>query len=262
MHIITGGCSFTEGDNNNPSWPQLLTQSLKFFDSRTHTAKAMQDNGMIMRKAMHAVHKLKKQNKTDILLLVMWSGFSRHSYISISDDYISKQNTMTEGVADWIYNSQGVDLEGNVVQDNQTPGWMYWSPRFLHTSARLEEHAWKFTNSYSDWEKTTQYMISLQNFCVANGVKYYWATFDNKWEDFYKHVILKNNLSTLSWMWGEINFKNRFLKAGMWDWVNKLNSHNIFHKAYKPDGFHPSAESHNYMVNNELIPFLKQNCVY
>ena len=78
LTLITSGCSFSEVIYEQ-TWPLHLERQLR-PKNVIHTGLGSQGNGMISRKAIHAVHNALKTHKPDDKMLVgiMWSGPSRH----------------------------------------------------------------------------------------------------------------------------------------------------------------------------------------
>ena len=77
--LITSGCSFSEAINHDITWPVHLTQYLNC--EAVHLGRGSAGNGIISRTIVHAVITALKSYKPEELLVgIMWSGYSRHEF--------------------------------------------------------------------------------------------------------------------------------------------------------------------------------------
>jgi len=139
--LVTGGCSFSENHNEEypVSWPYYLADSLG-IDQVINVAQGGMGNRYIS-DSVHWLLEIEDFDPTDTLVVVMWSGFNRHSYL-ITDTNESNRFKFTNQVqatlGDDRPDSEGLDARA--VQN-----YLYISNLYHYLHSR------GYTGFFVDW---------------------------------------------------------------------------------------------------------------
>jgi hypothetical protein len=289
--LITGGCSFSTGDDNN-GWVGYLTQLLRKENPSLithHTGRNSSGQELIQKRVMSAILSALDSglNHDEILVAVMWSGTSRKSWFIDNPTIIEK---MVDGWPDFHGGMTNQFL--NLTDDNiDTPGTFYtkngsefkyntdggWYLTVNGSDCQLEFVQQYFmldkeVNGVGKTHSSLENIIMLQNFCKLHNInlinQYFMKHVYTDIERHRDHEIVKYLYKQLD--------KTNTIEQGMFEYLHKfidvaeddaiLLSHderkNLQNKYkleyFAQDGFHPSQQGHEAWCNDVLFPLVKK----
>jgi len=289
-HLITGGCSFSTGDDNN-GWVGYLTQLLRKENSNlttNHTGRNSSGQELIQKRVSAAIISALDAgiNPNEMLVAVMWSGTSRKSWFIDNPAIIEK---MVNGWPDFHGGMTNQFL--NLTNDNiDTQGMFYtkngsefkyntdggWYLTVNGSDCQLEfvqQHFMldKEVNGAGKTHSSLENIIMLQNLCKLHNIKLV-----NQF--FMKHVYTDieryKDHEIVNYLYKQLD-KTNTIEQGMFEYLHKfidvaeddavLLSHddrkNIQNKYnleyFAQDGFHPSQQGYDIWCNNVLFPRVK-----
>lgn len=250
MILITGGCSFSTVGKKLPTWPKQIEDNYADqFSEVVHTGYPGWGNGLIMRKLIHTLEQYKYSDEK-ILLLVMWSGYDRHHYLTTDSEYISTK----------IFDDARNKYQDHLIQQfdfnkrSREIGFTYWTPGLVPEIPQLHSYLLNYSNQHDGWEHTTQNMIQLQQYCELNNIDYHWMTFTNAWQE-YADTISEEHYDVHGWLLDLLNFDNRITDQSLYDWTKQ----NIGNRGLMNDDYHPIMRAHRLYAKHVIMPYLDQS---
>ena len=230
LTLITSGCSFSEPIIAK-TWPLHLERQLRPKNA-IHTGLGCQGNGMISRKAIHAVHNALKTHKpkNKMLVGIMWSGTSRHEQYSLEDP------NFTHNIDQWMSNPTKVDPD-------EPGGWIIYNAHWKIPQAR---HYYKhmYDPVYAQI-LTLEHIIRTQNYLKLHNVDYFMSTYTDE-------VLKMRDHANLDHLYEQIDFENFLPVEGEHEWAR-------YHSGIpwtSPD-LHPSSQHHSAFAKKVILPFIK-----
>lgn len=269
LHLITSGCSFTEGYKN---WPTCLTAMTRdSYSNYTlyNVACPSQGQDLIQKKAMYTASKLLESiPSNEILLIVMWSGINRSSwYITnplIIDQLANKWRTEYNNL--WSFR-QFSDLEGHMelpieikkstnvfTEYNQSGGWYVTTGASNETINCIQE----FYNFEKDVpgigaiHRTLENIVLLDQFCKIKGIKIVHQFY---MDSVYKDIVDNRDHQLVKYLLKQLDH-SLIIKEGMYEYLKEQNNIDFFKSEFD---FHPSLEGSKFWVSTKLLPFLKHH---
>lgn len=231
MTLITSGCSFSETITTAQTWPTVLEKYLA-PKNVNHLGLGSQGNGMISRKAIHAIHNaLKTTSSKNLLVGIMWSSPSRH------EQYVSGKVKFGRNIDNWMINPTSV-------VDNDQGGWVIYNSSWDIPQAKNY-----YRNMYDpifSQIQTLEHVIRVQNYLKLHNIKYFMSTYTNE------VFAIKNN-PNLDYLYEQINFDYFLPVEGCYEWardVSRLPFNN-------PGDLHPTKHQHRLFTQQVILPFLK-----
>jgi len=229
--LLTGGCSFTVGPE---CWPNHLVKRIDY--RLINEGQGGSGNGFIKKKVMYRLTQLLKTvDKNNILVGVMWSGFTRHELFTQDrinpDDVFKPQSNIVKYIDD-------KQSSGNWILVNQ--GW--------------DNHYAK--NFYLNFDllagviQTLENILALQNFLETLGVKYFMTTFTSETlpQDFIAHP-------EAIWLHDQIDFDKFLPILGEYEWCKGITPDSLT-KEWPIKWQHPVREEHIKFVDELVVPYL------
>lgn len=247
-HLITSGCSFTDVKNNY-TWPLHVGASYSNITCN-HLGLASQGNGLIARKAIHAVHDALKQGYTqdEILVGIMWSGPDRH------DTYFTGLNYQIENNDEWSQNPT------HVVK-NDSGGWLIMNHHWAEKTCKIYySHLHDYINHRIN---TYEKILWVQNYFDNLGVKYFMTNYMD--DEYFKKLDLKSN-PNIKWLLEQINYSNWLPIDSMHSWIYNYwtDEDYMLLTVDVPDigivnirDTHPLPHMHSRFVEEVILPFIK-----
>lgn len=273
--LITAGCSFSTDNQRLHTWNYYLD---KGYDESYHLGADAYGNRLIARRVSEKLLSLDEPD-ADIDVVVMFSGISRHHYISNSKQYIHSQkmvdialNQLEEmktsyhkeqsqydiakgsGDLDAVLTSnvgQHVDLQGNVI-DRDRYAYMYFVPALEDKT--IEEYYAKFTNTINDWEETSFAILNLQELCHNRNANLFWGNWEHQFHDVY-HERVKVLYPHIAWAYDNLELEMCFDMQGMTHWVRQNFTQK---KGFCTDDLHPSQLAHKHYCSSIIKPFIEK----
>lgn len=262
--LITAGCSFSTDNESLHTWNYYLDEG---YDESYHLGSDAYGNRLIARRVSEKLLSLDEPD-ADIDVVVMFSGISRHHYISNSKEYLHPQKIidiavnqleeMKDDVSDdELLNvvqsnyGQHIDLRGNVI-DKHKYAYMFFTPALEDKT--LEEYYGKFTNTINDWEETTFAILNLQELCHNRNVNLFWGNYDYQFYDVY-HERVKKLYPHIAWAYDNLELEMCFDMHGMVQWARENFTQK---KGFCTDDLHPSQLAHKHYCSSIIKPFIKK----
>jgi hypothetical protein len=246
-HIITSGCSFSDVCNGH-AWPLHLSESYNI--SNNHTGLGSQGNGLIARKAVHAVQQALRHGykPEEILVGVMWSGHDRH------DVYFEELSSQLENTDYWTINPTHI-------VDNDPGGWLIMNHYWTEKTNKIY-----YTHLYDTVHQrvlTFEKILWIQNYFDNLGVKYFMT-------DFMTDQYMEREYTNPNLVWlQELIDKNKWLPVkSMHEWCYNYWIEDDFPllditlndgEQIKVRDYHPQPEMNKRFVREIILPFIKTN---
>lgn len=289
-HLITGGCSFSNGFDVN-GWTAALSRHLRSVNpelTTMHTGRPSSGNDLIQKRVSIALLEALEQGikPEEILVAVMWSGTSRKSWYIDNQGFILKMveqwAEFEGGMSNQFVNMRG-DLgevltgqfhtaNGSLFNYNPNGGW-YISVNGSDTKLKFIVDHYNIDSEINGPGKThesLQNMIMLQNLCRLHQVKLINQFFmDHVYTDIERH----RDHEIINYLYKQFDHDNS-IKTGLFEYVHDfinvardeayLLTHderrqlsNATGKDYfAQDGFHPGETGYLLWFENHLRPFL------
>ncbi len=231
MLLITGGCSFTDERRNN-SWPFFTARALS--TKLKNTAIGSSGNGLISKRVIHEVDNfLKTNNADDLLVGIMWSGFTRHEIYQDRPVDLGEYN-WAKTDTNFVKDSPGSWIMVNWGWDNHYAKTFYSEFDIIHGATQTLEHILR-----------TQWFLKLHN------IKYFMTTFTSETIP----VDLQNH-PEIKWLYDQIDFDQFLPVLGEYEWCFNKNTP-ISTKTWTGDWKHPELFQHKDFANNVVVPWVK-----
>lgn len=290
-HLITGGCSFSTGDDDN-GWVGGLTHLLKEKCSgltTNHTGRNSSGQELIQKRVMSAILSAIESgiDKNEILVVVMWSGTSRKSW------FVDNPLIIERMVNDWPdfnggMTNQFLNLTNNSIDDegsfytkngsefkyNRQGGWYLTVNGSDSKLEFVQQHYLldKEVNGVGKTHSSLENIVMLQNFCKLHNIKLVNQFF---MKHVYEDIIKHKDHEIVSYLYKQFDYTNT-ITQGMFEYVHKfigiaeddaiLLSHeerkNIQNKYnleyFAQDGFHPGQMGYEVWCEDILFPVVKK----
>jgi hypothetical protein len=228
--LITSGCSFSEPIIAK-TWPLHLEKYLA-PKNVNHLGLGSQGNGMISRKAIHAVHTALKTTPSKKLLVgIMWSGPSRH------EQYSTENPMFSSNIDGWMNNPTKVD-------PRESGGWIIYNANWKIPQA---QHYYRhmYDPVYAQI-LTLEHIIRTQNYLKLNNINYFMSTYTKEVFEIRDHVNLDH-------LYEQIDFDKFLPVEGEYEWA--LNESGL---PWTSPDFHPSNQQHRMFAKQVILPFIKE----
>lgn len=289
-HLITGGCSFSNGFHSN-GWTGILTKKLQSINpdlTYDHTGRPSSGNDLIQKRTSIAVLEALERglNPSDMLVVVMWSGTGRKAWYIDNEAVVLK---MTEswaefegGMTNQFVNMKG-DLEENLpgvfytkggsdFKYNPQGGW-YLSVNGSDTKLPFVKEHYLLDgqpNGPGKVHDSLQNIVVLQNLCRLHKVKLINQFFMNHvYDDIEQH----KRHEIVNYLYKQFDHDNS-IKEGLFEYLhpyigvekdravmlthderrNRSNATGLDY--FHSDGFHPGEAGFDQWCQNILFPFL------
>lgn len=250
-HLITSGCSFSDVGNNY-SWPLHLESSYDAISS-THVGLGCQGNGLIARKAIHAVHTALKQGykPEEILVGIMWSGNNRH------DTYFKYLNHPIENNDSWVVNPTHI-----VSKDSDPGGWLIMNHHWTEKTCKI--YYSHLHDSINHQILTYERILWVQNYFENLGINYFMTKF---MDEVSADADIDRLNPNLTWLEEQVNYNNWLPVSSMHNWTYKFWSDEDYPimNIILDNGselairdFHPQPDMHKGFVKDIVLPFINK----
>jgi len=290
-HLITGGCSFSTGDDDN-GWVGGITQLLRSKNhnlTTNHTGRNSSGQELIQKRVMSAILSAIESgiNKNKILVVVMWSGTSRKSwfvdnplviermvndwpdfYGGMTDQFLNLTNDHIEG--DGIFYTKN----GSEFKYNKSGGWYLTVNGSDSNLDFVQQHYLldKEVNGVGKTHSSLENIIMLQNFCKLHGIKLINQFF---MKHVYEDIIKHKDHEIVNYLYKQFDHTNT-ISQGMFEYLHKfidvseddaiLLSHDNrkslqtkYNREYfAQDGFHPSQLGYDVWCKDILFPLVNK----
>jgi len=235
--FVSSGCSFSECISPHiQTWPRHTSN---YIQPKQHISKGMgsQGNGLISRSIIYEVDRLLNEGvkNTDIIVGVMWSGYSRSEYY-------------------WDTKSRGGEWE-----PLHNDGWMYNPTNFnkVDTCGNwiITNYAWKSCKEYYKYYydhvggqiNTLEHVLRTQWFLEKNKIDYFMMQYKNETFDLYNAIPCLH-------LYNQVDWKRFVLRQGCHEWCKQKNENYIDNETQ-----HPTTEAHKDFTESLIIPFIESN---
>jgi hypothetical protein len=290
-HLVTGGCSFSTGDNDN-GWVGSLTHLLHDHNpnlTTNHTGRNSSGQELIQKRVMAAILAAIDQgiDKNEILVAVMWSGTSRKSWFidnptiieRMVNDWPNFHGGMTHqflNLTDDNINGDGVfyTKNGSEFKYNKQGGWYLTVNGSDSQLEFVQQHYMldKEVNGVGKTHSSLENIIMLQNFCKLHGIKLINQFF---MKHVYEDIIKHRDHEIINYLYKQLDHTNT-IQQGMFEYLHKFinvaedhaillshddrkslqNKYNL--EYFAQDGFHPSQQGHDIWCKDILFPLVKK----
>lgn len=234
--FVSSGCSFSEciSDGIN-TWPVHIQNILK---PKEHISKGMgsQGNGLIARSIIYEVDRLLRQGvkNTDIVVGVMWSGYSRHEY------YWDKQSRGGEWEPmrhdGWMYNPTNFNPEDN------SGGWIITNAHWK----TCKEYYKYYYDPIGGQINTLEHILRTQWFLEKNKIDYFMMKYMNEMFELYNEIPCRH-------LQAQINWTKFVSRQGCYEWCREKN------ECYISENGHPTTNGHKDFTESLIIPYIQSN---
>jgi hypothetical protein len=179
---------------------------------------------------------LKTTPAENILVGIMWSGFTRHEiFLDETINFNAVDGAVLNPVK--FINDTSIDRHWLILNH----GWK-------------NEYAKRF---YSDFSfvgsiiLTIEHILRTQWFLKNHNIKYFMTTFTSETipKDFINHP-------EINYLYEQINFDYFLPILGEFEWCNNIQENILIH-TWPPNWSHPSQAQHKNFVENCVLPFLQ-----
>lgn len=244
--IITGGCSFTEGD----TWSMCLElyckenyQDIVFYNA----ALTAQGQELIQKKVTHnLIESLKFFDPTELAVVVMWSGIERKCFY-VNNPYVISNDLKNV----WTDSRAPVCNLNNKSNPNAAWYTCNWNDLLSeqYTNNIVKTHFSLVEDSAYAVHISLENIIFLQNLCKVHNVKFHQMFYmDYPLEDIesYKdHEIVK-------YLYDQFDYTSLVDKKSIFTYLKELNDDELY---FRKD-YHPSVEGHKQWFEQVLLPQL------
>jgi hypothetical protein len=236
--LVTAGCSFSQVNNRDVTWPIPLNNYLK-PEKVLYLGQGAAGNGIISRKVIYHVTELLKTYKPEeILVGIMWSGKNRmevysrnaipHEQLNHSDDYcnpvkLAKDNNF------YILNN-------------------HWSDESTLTYFK------HFYDEAYATILTLEHMLRVQWFLKGNNIKFFMTQFHPDCLPLSNHPYDVEVMANpdVSHLFKLLDLNYWLPISNMWQYATDSGV-----PFARPPDPHPSTEHHQLLVSKVVVPWLK-----
>jgi hypothetical protein len=290
-HLITGGCSFSTGDDTN-GWTGHLTQFLRQQNpnlTTSHCGKNSAGQEYIQKRITSKLCELMEQgvDPKEMLVVVMWSGTSRKTWFIDNPTIIER---MVNGWPDFHggMTDQFLNLTDNSIDDpgvfttnngsefkyNRNGGWYLTvngsdcQLEFVQQHYLLDREV----NGVGKTHSSLENIIFLQNFCKLYNIKLVNQFFmKHVYADIHRH----KDHEIMKYLYNQLD-QTTIIKQGMFEYLHRAldieeddavllthderkyrqNKYNLNY--FAQDGFHPADQGNRVWCDDVLIPFINE----
>jgi hypothetical protein len=291
QHLITGGCSFSTGDDDN-GWVGSLTQLLRSKNcnlTTNHTGRNSSGQELIQKRVMSAILSAINSgiDKHEILVAVMWSGTSRKSW------FVDNPLVIERMVNDWPdfdggMTNQFLNLTNDNIDDvgtfntkngsefkySRSGGWYLTVNGSDSKLDFVQQHYLldKEVDGVGKTHSSLENIIMLQNFCRLHDIKLINQFF---MKHVYEDIIKHKDHEIINYLYKQFDNTNT-ISQGMFEYLHKffnvaeedaiLITHDdrkkLQHKYdldyFAQDGFHPSQQGYEVWCKDILFPLVNK----
>lgn len=291
-HLVTGGCSFSNGFDIN-GWTGALSKKFQSINpdiTYEHTGRGSSGNDLIQKRVTIALLEELERGTSpeEMLAVVMWSGTSRKAW------YIDNEAIVLKMIESWAefnggMTNQFVDMKGTLeipnhrvfhtangseFQYNPRGGW-YISVNGSDTKLPFVVEHYMLDSEVNGPGKThesLQNIIMLQNFCRLYNIKLINQFFmQHVYDDIERH----KGHEIINYLYKQFDHDNS-IKHGIFEFLHPfigveedkatlLEHHSRRAKSdatgldyFNQDGFHPGEHGYNLWCDTKLYPFLQE----
>lgn len=244
--IITGGCSFTEGETWSRALQKLCNKKYPEV-TLNNTALTSQGQELIQKKiSQDLIESLQHYNADEIAVVVMWSGTERKCFY-VNNPYVISNDLKNV----WTDNRAPVcDLKNktNLVAAWYTCNW--------HDVAR-QEYATNIVKTHFSLVEDSAYavhlslenIIFLQNLCKVHKVKFHQMFYmDYPLED----IETYKNHEIVKYLYDQFDYSSIVDTKSIFTYLKELNNDELY---FRKDA-HPTEEGHTLWFDQVLLPYL------
>jgi hypothetical protein len=248
--LITSGCSFSECMSATiDTWPRHLVRELTDYEHKSY-AMGSQGNGLISRGVIHSVvEALKTYKPEDILVGVMWSGFSRHDFrCNSSDELHFVQNKVHNG---WIENPT------QFVNDAHK-NWVILNVNWADGVNNLEAETYykMFYDDIGHSIYSIEHILRVQYFLQKHNIKYFFTDFSDY------NLAHKDNIhhDEVNYLYNLIEREHYLPVSSEHRWCYENSKyHHLWPQGWEDMiWIHPNTEMHKEFVDQVIIPWLTE----
>ena len=250
--IITGGCSFTEGD----TWASLLRDlcnenypGVRF----KNTALTSQGQELIQKKiSQELIESLQEYQPEEIVVLVMWSGTERKCFY-VNNPYVI--STDLKNV--WTDNRNPIcDLKN---KHNPTAAWYtcnwYDLEKSEYSTNIVKTHFSLVEDSAYAVHLSLENIIFLQNLCKVHNVKLYQMFYmDYPLED----VEQYKDHEIVEYLYKQFDQSSIVDKKSIFTYLKELNNDELY---FRKDA-HPTKQGHKLWFDQVLLPHVTNKGIF
>jgi hypothetical protein len=230
--LITGGCSFTNGNYN---WPKYLKNILNV--ELNNTGESSQGNALISRKLIHAVESaLKSYNSNEIIVGIVWSTVER------SERYIEK--------SDEFCGPPYLNFNPTAIVDGY-PNWRILRHEWVN-SMDSKIYYEIYSNLISSMVYTIEHILRVQWYLEKKSIAYFMSSIT---DILHPHLL---EHPEISYLYKQIDFSKFLPIKGEYEWVKENYPENGFNPPL-PDGYpdwHPNQLGSMKFAEEVIFPFL------
>jgi hypothetical protein len=244
--VVTGGCSFTEGE----TWARWLREHLSEQHPKvdlSNVAMTSQGQELIQKKVSREVNELLKYFKPEeIAVLIMWSGTERKCF------YVNNPYTIANDLKNlWTDDTNPVrDLRNKI---NRDAAWYVCNWNALldpqYTTNIAKTHFGLANDSAYAVHLSLENIVFMQNLCKVHGIQYHQMFYmDYALEDieqYKEHEIV-------SYLYDQFDQSTIVDKKSIFTYLKELNNDQLY---FRPDQ-HPTAVGQKLWFDKVLLPHL------
>lgn len=290
-HLITGGCSFSTGDDNN-GWVGCLTHLLRDQNhslTTNHCGRNSSGQELIQKRVQSAIVSAIEQGiqPSDILVAVMWSGTNRKSWFidnpTIIERMVNDWPNFHGGMTHQFLNLNNDKIEGDGIfttkngsefKYNKQGGWYLTVNGSDSQIEFVQQHYMldKEVNGVGKTHASLENIIMLQNFCKLHRVKLINQFF---MKHVYEDIERYKDHEIINYLYKQFDHANT-IRQGMFEYLHKFinvaeddavllshddrkslqNKYNL--EYFAQDGFHPGQPGHDRWCKDILFPLVKK----
>jgi hypothetical protein len=243
--LITAGCSFTQYPTDSQNWPIHLKN---YLDCETlFLGQGAAGNDIISKKAIFYLHKsLQTYKPEEILLGVMWSGYTRKSF------YFTKPQLE---YSHWFYGYQNLNYANPCSIDLENTDLRYYITHFIWQDEMSKLYAKNFFTRLGAVIETLENILRVQWFCEKLGIKYFFSKYSNDALETPYHLRMTDPVgySEIEHLYDLINWDEWLPIESAWSWAEKKSSFPRIEEL----GNHLSPDQNKEMTEKIIIPHLK-----
>ncbi len=290
-HLITGGCSFSTGDDTN-GWTGHLTQFLRQLNpnlTTSHCGKNSAGQEYIQKRIVSRLCELIDQgiDPKEMLVVVMWSGTSRKSWFidnpTMMERMVNGWPNFNGGMTDQFLNLTNNSIDdpgtfttsnGSEFRYNRNGGWYLTVNGSDCQLEFVQQHYLldKEVNGVGKTHSSLENIIFLQNFCKLYSIKIVNQFFmKHVYADIHRH----KDHEIMKYLYNQLD-QTTLIKQGMFEYLHRAldveeddavllthderkyrqNKYNLNY--FAQDGFHPADQGNKVWCDDVLIPFINE----
>lgn len=250
-HIITSGCSFSD-PRSGFTWPLHLKDTFSNCTAN-NVGLTSQGNGIIARKAIHAVHSALSSgiDAKDILVGIMWSGPDRHDTFF---EHLPNQLDEKTKLTDFMIENPTSFVEG------ASGGWLIMNS---HWKERIAKIYYSYLHDTLNHRiNTYEKILWTQLYLKSHNIKYFMTAYTDEVFERY------NDDPNVVWMKEQIDWSNWLPIKSMHNWCYKYWTDDDFPtlefqnpetgKVYSFKDNHPNRDMHIRFTKEVILEHIKE----